>query len=112
MPEFDEVKTQLVEHARKLGWREAIARVPDSGYLTDKRRGIFVDLLPIHQVDVLEIGPGFGQFTDRIAKAARSVDALEVDPDQADFIREKIRQESLANVRVTTGGGDCKLPYE
>src|SRR4051794_16056524 len=104
MPEFDEVKAQLVEHARELGWREAIARVPDSGYLTDERRGIFLDLLPIHGADVLEIGPGFGQFTDRIAKAARTVAALEVDPEQADFIREKVRQESLVNVVVSTGG--------
>jgi SAM-dependent methyltransferase len=111
MPEFDEVKVELIKQARDLGWREALARLPDSAYLTDKRRGVFLDLLPIKGADVLEIGPGFGQFTDIIARTARTVAALEVDPEQADFIREKVRQESLSNVVVTTGGEDCRLPY-
>jgi len=112
MPEFDDVKVQLIEQARDLGWREALARLPDSAYLTDKRRGIFLDLLPMNGADVLEIGPGFGQFTDKIARVARTVVALEVDAEQADFIREKVRQESLSNVIVTAGGEDCLLPYE
>ena len=112
MAEFDDVKDQLLEQARTLGWREAIGRVPNSGYLTDKRRGTFLDLLPVRDADVLEIGPGYGQFTDRIARTARSVAALEVFPEQADFIREKGRQDSLDNVQVTTGGGDCTLPYD
>lgn len=112
MSEFQNGKADLTDLARKIGWREAIAQQFDSAaYLTDDRRGMFLDLLPFQGADVLEIGPGFGQFTDRIARQARRVEALEVDPEQADFIREKLRQEGLTNVRVTTGGSDCCLPY-
>jgi SAM-dependent methyltransferase len=112
MPEFEEGKLELTELARRLGWREAIAhQFPNAYYLTDERRAIFLDLLPIEGADVLEIGPGFGQFSDKIAKKAKSIEALEVDSDQADFVREKLRQETIANVVVTTGGADCRLPY-
>lgn len=112
MPEFEEGKADLTAIARECGWANAITRqYGHAEYLTDERRGIFLDLLPIEGADVLEIGPGFGQFTDRIAKAAKRLEALEVDPEQADFIREKLRQEGITNANVTTGGGDCRLPY-
>jgi SAM-dependent methyltransferase len=113
MPEFQEGRAELTELARQIGWKQAIKRqYPNSEYLTDARRSAFLDLLPIEGADVLEIGPGFGQFTDKIAHKARTVEALEVDPEQADFMREKLRQECLSNVHVTAGGGDCRLPYE
>jgi SAM-dependent methyltransferase len=112
MPEFQEGKSELTAIARRDGWSKAIAQqFGTAEYLTDERRGIFLDLLPIQGADVLEIGPGFGQFTDRIARHAKSVAALEVDPEQADFIREKLRQEGITNTMVTTGGTDCRLPY-
>lgn len=112
MSEFQEGKAGLANLARRLGWRAAIAQQFGSAtYLTDERRGIFLDLLPLEGADVLEVGPGFGQFTDKIARHANTVEALEVDPDQADFMREKLRQEGIVNVRVTTGGIDCRLPY-
>jgi SAM-dependent methyltransferase len=113
MAEFQEGKSELIAIARRDGWSKAITQQFGSAeYLTDERRGIFLDLLPIENADVLEIGPGFGQFTDRIARIAKSVAALEVDPVQADFIREKLRQENIENATVTTGGADCRLPYE
>lgn len=112
MSEFQTGNVHLTDLAREIGWREAIAQQFDrAAYLTDQRRRMFLDLLPLGGADVLEIGPGFGQFTDTIARRAHSVEALEVDPEQADFIREKLRQEELTNVRVTTGGSDCSLPY-
>ena len=112
MAEFEEGKAELAELARQHGWREAIAlQFGEAEYLTDERRGNFLKLLPIEGADVLEIGPGFGQFTDKIARIARSVDALEVDADQAEFMREKLGQEGLTNTVVTTGGADCRLPY-
>ena len=111
MAEFEEVKSELTRLARQVGCKEAIACQAGAEYLIDERRGIFLDLLPIEGADVLEIGPGFGQFTDKIAQKAKSVDVLEVDSDQADFIREKLRQEAITNVTVTTGGADCRLPY-
>jgi len=112
MSEFQTGNVDLTDLAREIGWREAIAQQFDSAaYLTDQRRRMFLDLLPLGGADVLEIGPGFGQFTDAISRRAHSVEALEVDPEQADFIREKLRQEELTNVRVTTGGSDCYLPY-
>ena len=73
MSQFDGPKGDLVELAREVGWREAITRqYGNAEYITDERRGIFLDLLPLEGADVLEIGPGFGQFTDRIARQARS----------------------------------------
>lgn len=112
MSEFDEGKYELTDVAKRVGWKEAIARqFGQVDYLTDAGRGIFLDLLPVAGANVLEIGPGFGQFTDTIARLANSVQALEVDAEQADFIREKLRQESIDNVEVTTGGEDCRLPY-
>ena len=112
MAEFEDGKSEVTSLARQRGWREALAeQFGAAEYLTDPRRGIFLDLLPIRDADVLEIGPGFGQFTDRIARLAKSVQALEVDGDQADFIREKLRQEDIRNTVVTTGGEDCRLPY-
>ena len=113
MPEFQEGKSELTAIARAIGWREAIARQFGSAeYLTDERRAKFLDLLPIEGANVLEIGPGFGQFTDKIGRKAKHVDALEVDPVQADFIREKLRQEGITNTTIKTGGGDCLLPYD
>lgn len=112
LPEFEEGKSELTALAKELGWKDAIARqFGDAPYLTDPVRGAFLDLLPLVNADVLEIGPGFGQFTDAIARKAKSVQALEVDAEQADFIREKLRQEGIANTEVTTGGADCQLPY-
>ena len=112
MAEFEEGKAELAELARQHGWREAIAlQFGEAEYLTDERRGNFLKLLPIEGADDLEIGPGFGQFTDKIARIARSVDALEVDADKRAFMREKLGQEGLTNTVVTTGGADCRLPY-
>ena len=112
MAEFEERKSELTELARRIGWREAIAQHYGAAeYLTDPGRAIFLDLLPLQGADVLEIGPGFGQFTDLIARRAKRVSALEVDADQASFMREKLRQEGIANAVVITGGADCRLPY-
>jgi O-antigen biosynthesis protein len=113
MPEFQEGKAELTALAQQVGWHAAIKKQFGSAeYLTDESRAIFLELLAIDGADVLEIGPGFGQFTTKIAARAQSVSALEVDPVQADFIREKLRQEKITNVNVATGGGDCRLPYE
>jgi SAM-dependent methyltransferase len=112
MAEFNEGKAELTAIAREIGWRAAIARqFGNAEYLTDERRATFLDLLPIDGAQVLEIGPGFGQFTDRIARRAEEVSALEIDPVQAEFIQEKLRQEGISNATVTIGGGDCRLPY-
>ena len=112
MPEFQDGKDTLTELAREIRWREALSRqFGTAEYLTDEKRAIFLDLLSIEGAHVLEIGPGFGQFTDKIAKRATRLQALEVDPEQADFVREKLRQEGISNATVTTGGDDCTLPY-
>jgi SAM-dependent methyltransferase len=112
MAEFEDGKAELTTLARQHGWREAIRlQFGPAEYLTDNRRGLFLKFLPMEGADVLEIGPGFGQFTDKIARIAKSVEALEVDEDQAEFIREKLRQEGIKNTMVTTGGADCRLPY-
>jgi SAM-dependent methyltransferase len=98
--------------APSLGWREALQReYPELlEYLT--RPAPFIDLLPLEQAKVLEIGPGFGQFTLALARRAQSVAALEVNQGQASFLVEVARQEGVDNVEVRQGGADCHLPYD
>ena len=97
--------------ASTMGWKAALQEIyPDLISYLD-RPSPFLNLLPIGAAKVLEIGPGFGQFTELIASKAEAVEALEVDAGQAEFLRERVRQEGIRNVRVTTGGGDCRLPY-
>src|SRR5437868_5029664 len=85
----------LNELARTKGWEPALHEVfeTDPGfirYVSDPARQSFLKLLPItQQSDVLEIGPGFGQFTVPLAKMARSVKAIEVAPLQAEFVAER-----------------------
>jgi SAM-dependent methyltransferase len=103
--------------APDVGWDRALREVyaGDPGmlsYVTDPARSTFIDLLPIGaDTDVLEIGPGLGQFTGLLARRARSVEALEVDAGQARFTGLRCAQQGLTNVRVTAGGADCRLPY-
>jgi len=98
-----------------MGWKEALAATQDAAllpYVTDLRRAAFMDLLPLNaQSDILEIGPGLGQFTAALARRSRHLHALEVVPEQAEFTLIRARQEGVANVSVAVGGDDCRLPY-
>ena len=107
---------RLVALARgQMGWKEALASTEQAGmlaYVTDTRRAAFLDLLPLApQSDILEIGPGRGQFTVALAQRTRHVHALEVVPEQAEFVLLRARQEAARNVSVAIGGDDCRLPY-
>jgi SAM-dependent methyltransferase len=107
---------RLNERARAGDWREALAATyPDpyfQRYVTSADRAAFLDLLPLDAAsEVLEIGPGLGQFTALMARRARSVHALEVVPGQAEFALTRCRQQGLDNVHVAIGGDDCRLPY-
>jgi SAM-dependent methyltransferase len=98
-----------------MSWKRALAETQDRdllNYVVDARRAAFVDLLPIGpQHDLLEIGPGLGQFTATLARRCRHLDALEVVPEQAEFTAIRAEQEGAGNVRVAIGGDDCRLPY-
>ncbi len=108
---------RLNQLARTEGWRNAISTVYGHDativrYVSDATRGSFIDLLPItEQSAVLEIGPGLGQFTARIAQRAKSVYGLEVVAGQTEFTDERCRQEGMTNVHLATGGDDCRFPY-
>jgi ubiquinone/menaquinone biosynthesis C-methylase UbiE/uncharacterized protein YbaR (Trm112 family) len=115
-----ETNAQLVrlnQLARVEGWRNALNAIYGENasivrYVTDATRGSFIDLLPItKQSDVLEIGPGLGQFTCLLAIRAKSVYGLEVVPGQTEFTAERCRQEGVTNVHLAAGGDDCRLPY-
>lgn len=103
--------------ASQNGWQSALCEVygkdsPLVRYVTLLDRASFIDLLPLsRQSDVLEIGPGLGQFTTVLAGRSRSVCALEVVAGQAEFAAERCRQEGLTNVHLASGGDDCRLPY-
>lgn len=103
--------------ARETGWQSALHVVHGADpafirYVTDIERASFIDLLPLtREGDVLEIGPGLGQFTTLLARRARSVCALDVAAGQAEFAAERCRQEGVTNVYFAAGGDDCRLPY-
>jgi SAM-dependent methyltransferase len=122
-PETEDKRTneelaRLNRLAREKGWRQALESVYGRNdklvrYVTDERRSSFIDLLQLSpNADVLEIGPGLGQFTGHLAKRARSVYALEVVPGNAEFTAERALQEGFSNVHVAAGGDDCRLPYQ
>lgn len=100
-----------------IGWRSALEETygPQSWmmrYVAGADRASFLSLLPLtKESKVLEIGPGLGQFTSLLAARAKSVCALEVVPEQAQFVAERCRQEGATNVQVAVGGDDCRLPY-
>ena len=106
----------LNERARAGDWRQALEATSQDAefvrYVTLPDRAAFLELLPIDaSSEVLEIGPGLGQFTALMAKRARSVHALEVVPGQAEFALTRCRQQGLSNVELAVGGDDCRLPY-
>lgn len=104
---------QLNRLTHEIGWEKALSQVygDQFGQYFSPDRAKFLNLLPLDDSDVLEIGPGFGQFTGEIASRARSVTALEVDEGQAEFLALKMHQQGIANVTVLAGGADCRLPY-
>jgi SAM-dependent methyltransferase len=118
--EDEGTRTQLDELnqlAEENGWQEALHTIYGKdaaivNYVTAGTRSSFMDLLSLtKQMDVLEIGPGLGQFTPYLAKQTRSVCALEVVPGQATFTAKRCKQENVSNVHVAVGGDDCRLPY-
>jgi SAM-dependent methyltransferase len=107
----------LNSRALRSGWRDALAQTFGDDpalmrYVSDPTRSRFLDLLPLEaDSDVLEIGPGLGQFTALIAGKVRTVSALEIVEGQARFVATRCAEEGLDNVRVACGGDDCSLPY-
>lgn len=97
------------------GWETALRRLYDPEfvrYVTSPVRTGITQHFPIApDAHILEIGPGLGQMTSALASRARFVDALEVVHGQAEFTAERMRQEGHRNVRVASGGADCRLPY-
>jgi ubiquinone/menaquinone biosynthesis C-methylase UbiE len=120
-PAEDDITVAQLNHlnelARKNGWESAVQNVYGAGasivrYVTESSRASFIELLALtNDCDVLEIGPGLGQFTVPLARQAKSVWALEVVQGQAEFTAERCRQEGLSNVHVAVGGDNCRLPY-
>lgn len=115
-PEIDPRLPLLLDRLPHLGWQAALGEAfrDEPGLLTyvrDPGRARFLDLLPIAGSRVLEVGPGLGQFTRVMARSARRVEALELNPLQARFVLASCQEEALSNVSVTCGGDTCTLPY-
>jgi SAM-dependent methyltransferase/uncharacterized protein YbaR (Trm112 family) len=115
--EIQESLQQLNKIAKAEGWQKALAEVYRDNpgmysYVTDTKRLILLDLLPLNSESVvLEVGAGLGQFTPEIAKRVKMVHALEVVVEQAEFVRQRCQQQGLSNVQVACGGDDCRFPY-
>lgn len=117
VPESDEIKDQLSrvnELAREKHWKEAVKDVyGDWGYIFPDGRDEWLKLLSIDSdAHVLEIGTGMGQFSPLISRKCKTLHALEVIPQQAEFAAERCRQEGCTNVEFACGGDDCLLPYK
>jgi len=99
------------------GWERALAEVYGADqssirYVTEPSRASFIGLLPLNpSSNVLEIGPGLGQFTALLARRVNRVAALEVVAAQAKFAEQRCRQQGLTNIAFAVGGDDCRLPY-
>ena len=107
---------RLLASAKQIGWAAALkAEMADQGmlnYVTDHKRVAVLDVIPLEVGQrVLEIGPGYGQMTEVLARRAATVDALEPDLGQARFVSIRCRQQGFRNVRVVAGGADGLLPY-
>ena len=116
-PRMEDLLGILVSLAPSLGWRWALTSVFQNDlnlvrYTTDPSRLACVDLLDLDNTqDVLEIGAGLGQMTVALGRKAKSLTALEVVPQQAEFVRQRCRQEGLRNLRVVCGGSDARLAF-
>lgn len=56
--------------------------------------------------DVLEVGPGFGPATEALARRARNVTALEIDPSLAAALRERL----VGRAQIVDGSGTA-MPF-
>ncbi len=52
---------------------------------------------------VLEIGPGYGSLTVELARVAKKVVAVELDPEMADELEITLREKKIENVKVIRG---------
>jgi SAM-dependent methyltransferase len=107
----------LVESAQQTNWLDALKESKKSNpgfleYVTSSRRLKVAELLPVSKTtDLLEIGPGLGQFSEQFCRTCRFVTLLEVVPQQAHFVKERLQQQKLSNFQISIGGDDCFLPF-
>jgi ubiquinone/menaquinone biosynthesis C-methylase UbiE len=77
------------------------------------RRRLLEILAPVHGERILEIGPGTGYYSTRVAarlKPGGTLDILDVGQHFLDHTTKRARAEGLANVIPTLGDGSS-LPY-
>jgi SAM-dependent methyltransferase len=103
---------RIIQSSRKVGWRKALEGHELESYVSDENRvRPLLKALPLSpSMNVLEIGPGFGQMTGSIAKRVRHVDAIEVDMQQARFCATRAAQDGQDNIRIIAAGLDGNIP--
>lgn len=108
-PATEAQMAELNRLAATKGWRAAMQHVMgDAGAAPS---ALLASLPITDKSNVLEIGCGLGNLTEALARRARSVSVLELEPARAQFVAERCRQEGLANVFTFIGGDDCRLPF-
>jgi len=108
-PESEAQMAELNRLAATKGWRAALQQV--TGESGAAPSALLASLPITDKSNVLEIGCGLGNLTEALARRARSVSVLEIEPSSAQFVAERCRQEGLANVFTFIGGDDCRLPF-
>ena len=67
---------------------------------------------------VLEIGPGLGFLTERLAKGAKKVIAVEIDKKLVEVLEKRLKEQGIGNVEVVEGDilkfsiADFRLPID
>lgn len=107
---------RLVDDARTLGWREAVAKrfkESDAAWISilDWQRASWIPLLGLPRESVvLDIGSGYGVLTHALAANFDEVHSVEAIPERVEFTSERMRQEGLDNVHLVQGSA-LQLPY-
>ena len=61
--------------------------------------------------EVLEVGPGSGFFTVAIARAARSVTVMDIQPEMLLLTRKKAARAGVPNIRYAAANASGQLPF-
>lgn len=85
--------------------------------LSPKIEGRILQALELKKTDkVLEIGTGSGYLTALLAKSAKQVISVDINPDLSQIARQRLTQQKINNVTLEIGdaanGWDAHAPYD
>ncbi len=97
----------LLEFSKELCYRNKISPQKKHGqnFLIDD--DVYFDIIESAELDksdtVLEVGPGLGFLTERLAKEVKKVVSVEIDPVLVDFLPKRFESLDIKNVQLIAG---------